>query len=107
MRCRGWHFAEALADVLHAIELQPSLVAAHAGLGSLYFITASWTRPVTSWRPVSRSIRAMAATTSPVASASAGLASRGCFVWPEVRLVRRVYQKIPFVGGFVGSTRSP
>jgi serine/threonine-protein kinase len=34
---RGWHFAEALADVRHAIELQPSLVAAHAGLGSLYF----------------------------------------------------------------------
>jgi serine/threonine-protein kinase len=34
---RGWHFGEALADVRHAIELQPSLVAAHNGLGSLYF----------------------------------------------------------------------
>ena len=34
---RGWHFAEALADVRRAVELQPSLVAAHNGLGSLYF----------------------------------------------------------------------
>ena len=34
---RGWHFGEALADVRHAIELQPSLVAAHNGIGSLYF----------------------------------------------------------------------
>ena len=34
---RGWHFAEALADVRHALALQPSLVAAHNALGSLYF----------------------------------------------------------------------
>jgi tetratricopeptide (TPR) repeat protein len=34
---RGWHFAEALADVRHAISLQPSLATAHSALGSLYF----------------------------------------------------------------------
>jgi serine/threonine-protein kinase len=34
---RGWHFAESLADVRHALALQPSLVAAHNALGSLYF----------------------------------------------------------------------
>ncbi|HKP30150.1 MAG TPA: protein kinase [Gemmatimonadales bacterium] len=34
---RGWHFAAALSEVRHAIELQPSLVAAHSALGSLYF----------------------------------------------------------------------
>ncbi|MGH7693408.1 MAG: protein kinase domain-containing protein, partial [Gemmatimonadaceae bacterium] len=34
---RGWHFAEALADVRRAIALRPSLVAAHNALGSLYF----------------------------------------------------------------------
>jgi serine/threonine-protein kinase len=34
---RGWHFPEALADVRHALALQPSLVAAHNALGSLYF----------------------------------------------------------------------
>ena len=34
---RGWHFAEALADERHALALQPSFVAAHSGLGSLYF----------------------------------------------------------------------
>jgi tetratricopeptide (TPR) repeat protein len=34
---RGWHFGESLADVRHAIALQPSLVAAHNALGSLYF----------------------------------------------------------------------
>jgi TolB-like protein/tetratricopeptide (TPR) repeat protein len=34
---RGWHFGESLTDVRHAIALQPSLVAAHNALGSLYF----------------------------------------------------------------------
>jgi serine/threonine-protein kinase len=34
---RGWHFGESLADVRRAIELQPSLVAAHNALGSLFF----------------------------------------------------------------------
>jgi serine/threonine-protein kinase len=34
---RGWHFGEALADVRHALALQPSLVSAHNALGSLYF----------------------------------------------------------------------
>ena len=34
---RGWHFGEALADVRRALALQPSLVAAHNALGSLYF----------------------------------------------------------------------
>ena len=34
---RGWHFPEALADVRRAVALQPSVVAAHNGLGSLYF----------------------------------------------------------------------
>jgi serine/threonine protein kinase/tetratricopeptide (TPR) repeat protein len=34
---RGWHFAESLADERHALALQPSLAAAHSGLGSLYF----------------------------------------------------------------------
>ena len=34
---RGWHFGESLADVRHALALQPSLVAAHNALGSLYF----------------------------------------------------------------------
>jgi len=34
---RGWHFSEALADVRRALALQPSLVAAHNALGSLYF----------------------------------------------------------------------
>ncbi|HEX6051414.1 MAG TPA: tetratricopeptide repeat protein, partial [Gemmatimonadaceae bacterium] len=34
---RGYHFGEALADVRHALALQPSLVAAHNALGSLYF----------------------------------------------------------------------
>jgi serine/threonine-protein kinase len=34
---RGWHFGESLADVQHALALQPSLVAAHNALGSLYF----------------------------------------------------------------------
>ncbi len=34
---RGWHFPEALADVRRAVALQPSLVAARNGLGSLYF----------------------------------------------------------------------
>jgi eukaryotic-like serine/threonine-protein kinase len=34
---RGWHFAEALADVRHALVLQPSLVAAHNAIGALYF----------------------------------------------------------------------
>jgi TolB-like protein/tetratricopeptide (TPR) repeat protein len=33
----GWHFPEALADVRHALSLQPSLVAAHNALSSLYF----------------------------------------------------------------------
>jgi len=33
---RGWHFGEALADVRHALALQPSLVTAHNALGSLY-----------------------------------------------------------------------
>jgi len=34
---RGWHFGESLADVRYALALQPSLVAAHNALGSLYF----------------------------------------------------------------------
>ncbi len=34
---RGWHFAEALSDVRHALALEPSLVEGHNGLGSLYF----------------------------------------------------------------------
>ena len=34
---RGWHFGESLADIRHALALQPSLVAAHNALGSLYF----------------------------------------------------------------------
>jgi TolB-like protein len=34
---RGWHFAESLADVRHALALKPSLAAGHSGLGGLYF----------------------------------------------------------------------
>jgi eukaryotic-like serine/threonine-protein kinase len=34
---RGWHFPQALADLRHAVALQPSLVEAHNALGSLYF----------------------------------------------------------------------
>ena len=34
---RGWHFAEALRDVRHAVALKPSLVEGHNSLGSLYF----------------------------------------------------------------------
>lgn len=34
---RGWHFPEALADVRHALTLDPSMVEAHNALGSLYF----------------------------------------------------------------------
>jgi hypothetical protein len=60
---RGWHFAESLADVRHALALQPSLVAAHNALGSLYF--PLWLHaggPRRARERVYRSTRVMAAT---------------------------------------------
>ena len=99
---RGWHFAEALADVRHAIELQPSLVAAHTGLGSLYFHygfldearreleTSLSLDPRDGCDDVTRCV-----------GFSRPRVARVLWYGQKFDSAVAVYEKIPFVGGFV------
>ena len=99
---RGWHFAEALADVRHAIELQPSLAIAHNGLGSLCFhygfLDEARRELETS---LSLDPRDGCDDVTRCTGFSRPRVARVLWYGQKFDSSVAVYQKIPFVGGFV------
>jgi serine/threonine-protein kinase len=98
---RGWHFAEALADERHALALQPSFVAAHAGLGSLYFhygFTVEAGREL----DASLSLDPRDGCDSPIRCTGFSRPRLARVLWfrQQFDSALAVYQKMPFVGGF-------
>ncbi len=99
---RGWHFGEALADVRHALALQPSLVAAHNGLGSLYF-HYGFTQEARRELETSLSLdpRDGCDDLTKCTGFSGPRVARVLWYQQKFDSALAVYESIPFLGGFV------
>jgi tetratricopeptide (TPR) repeat protein len=99
---RGWHFRESLADVRHALALQPSLVAAHNALGSLYF-HYGFTKEARAELEASLSLDPRDGCDDPTSCTGFSRPRIARVLWYEQKFdsALSVYESIPFVGGFV------
>jgi eukaryotic-like serine/threonine-protein kinase len=99
---RGWHFGEALADVRHALALQPSLVAAHNALGSLYF-HYGFTQEARDELEASLSLDPRDGCDDLTRCTGFSKPRIARVLWYEQKFdsALAVYESIPFVGGFV------
>jgi serine/threonine-protein kinase len=99
---RGWHFGEALADVRHALSLQPSLVAAHNALGSLYF-HYGFTQEARNELEASLSLDPRDGCDDPTKCQGFSRPRIARALWYEQKFdsALTVYESIPFIGGFV------
>jgi eukaryotic-like serine/threonine-protein kinase len=99
---RGWHFPEALADLRHAIALQPSLVEAHRALGSLFFhygfLDEADRELATS---LSLDPRDGCADPTNCIGFSRPRVARVLWYRQQFDSALAVYNRLPFVGGFV------
>ncbi|HSE46352.1 MAG TPA: tetratricopeptide repeat protein, partial [Gemmatimonadales bacterium] len=99
---RGWHFPEALADVRHALALQPSLVAAHNGLGGLYF-HYGFMEEARKELNASLSLDPRDGCDDPTRCVGFSRPRIARVLWYEQKFdsALAVYGQMPFVGGFV------
>jgi TolB-like protein/tetratricopeptide (TPR) repeat protein len=99
---RGWHFPEALIDVRRAIALQPSLVAAHNGLGSLYF-HYGFMEEARRELQTSLSLDPRDGCNDPTRCTGFSRPRLARVFWYEQKFdsALAVYHRIPFIGGFV------
>ena len=99
---RGWHFAESLADVRHALALQPSLVAAHNALGSLYF-HYGFTQEARGELEASLSLDPRDGCDDPTRCTGFSRPRIARVLWYEQKFdsALAVFESIPFIGGFV------
>jgi len=99
---RGWHFGESLADVRHAIALQPSLVAAHNALGSLYF-HYGFTREARDELETSLSLDPSDGCEDRTRCQGFSRPRIARVLWYEQKFdsALAVYEAMPFLGGFV------
>jgi eukaryotic-like serine/threonine-protein kinase len=99
---RGWHFSEALADVRHALSLQPSLVAAHNALGSLYF-HYGFTQEARNELEASLSLDPRDGCDDLTKCQGFSRPRIARVMWYEQKFdsALTVYEGIPFIGGFV------
>ena len=99
---RGWHFGEALADVRHALALQPSLVAAHNALGSLYF-HYGFTQEARSELEASLSLDPRDGCDDLTTCTGFSQPRVARVLWYEQKFdsAQSVYERIPFIGPFV------
>jgi eukaryotic-like serine/threonine-protein kinase len=99
---RGWHFAESLADVRHAIALRPSLVAAHNALGSLYF-HYGFTREARAELETSLSLDPNDGCEDRTRCQGFSRPRIARALWYEQKFdsALAVYETMPFLGGFV------
>ncbi|HSE68481.1 MAG TPA: protein kinase, partial [Gemmatimonadales bacterium] len=99
---RGWHFPEALADVRHALALQPSLVAAHNGLGSLYF-HYGFMEQARKELSTSLSLDPRDSCDDPTRCQGFSRPRIARVLWYQQKFdsALAVYDQMPFVGGFV------
>jgi len=99
---RGWHFGESLADIRQALALQPSLVAAHNALGSLYF-HYGFTREARGELDASLSLDPRDGCDDPTRCTGFSRPRIGRVLWYEQKFdsALAVYQNVPFIGGFI------
>jgi serine/threonine-protein kinase len=99
---RGWHFPEALADVRHALILQPSLVVAHTRLAALYFhygFLAEARRELDASLSLDPGDGCNGQTRC--GGASRPRVARVLWYGQQLDSALAVYQKLPYLGGFV------
>ena len=99
---RGWHFAESLVDVRHALAVQPSLVAAHNALGSLYF-HYGFTKEARAALDASLSLDPRDGCDDPTNCTGFSRPRIARVLWYEQKFdsALTVYENLPFVGGWV------
>ncbi|MGH7562307.1 MAG: tetratricopeptide repeat protein, partial [Gemmatimonadales bacterium] len=99
---RGWHFPQSLADVRHALDLQPSLVAAHNNLGSLYF-HYGFMDEARAALEASVSLDPQDGCDDPTRCTGFSRPRIARVLWYQGKFdsALAVYQRIPFIGGFV------
>ena len=99
---RGWHFPEALADIRHAIALQPSLSLAHASLGSLYFHYGFMDEARASLE-ASLSLDPRDGCDDPTRCQGFSRPRMARVLWYQQRFdsALAIYQRMPFLGGFI------
>jgi serine/threonine-protein kinase len=99
---RGWHFPESLADERHALALRPSFVGAHSGLGSLYFHYGFMDEAERELE-ISLSLDPSDRCASPTRCTGFSRPRTARVLWYRQQFdsALAVYQKMPYVGGFV------
>jgi tetratricopeptide (TPR) repeat protein len=99
---RGWHFPQALADVRHAIALQPSLVRAHQNLSSLLF-HYGFMEEAERELAVSLSLDPRDGCDDPTRCLGFSRPRVARVLWYRQRFdsALAVYNQIPFLGGFI------
>ena len=99
---RGWHFGESLADVRQALALQPSLVAAHNALGSLYF-HYGFTREARGELDASLSLDPRDGCDDLTRCTGFSRPRIARVLWYEQKFdsALTVYQSVPFIGAFI------
>jgi TolB-like protein len=98
---RGWHFRESLGSVRLAIALQPSLMSAHASLGSLYFHYGFMPEARRSLES-SLSLDPRDGCDDPTRCAGFSRPRVARVLWYEQKFdsALAVYESVPFLGGF-------
>ena len=99
---RGWHFAESVADVRHALALRPSLVSAHNTLSALYF-HYGFMEQARRELEASLSLDPRDGCDDPTTCQGFSRPRVARVLWYEQKFdsALAVYDRIPFLGGFV------
>jgi TolB-like protein/tetratricopeptide (TPR) repeat protein len=99
---RGWHFPEALADVRHAIAIQPSLVRAHNSLSALLF-HYGFMEEAERELAVSLSLDPRDGCDDPTRCVGFSRPRVARVLWYRQQFdsALAVYNQIPFIGGFI------